>query len=137
MRRSYVVVYPTLRARTPIGAIRRYPAEWRSSSLSPPQNPYSWLDLAYSWQELWTMQLAHTDLAAASRRSLAWGRSAGGGKKRCVSPLHAAWFIQRSSVSTRWKKISTAAIVNPLVRTLRSALAAPPPGHPIRSATPD
>ncbi len=33
---------PTLRARTPIGAIRRKPAAWRSSSLSPPQNPYSW-----------------------------------------------------------------------------------------------
>ncbi len=30
------------RARTPIGAIRRKPAAWRSSSLSPPQKPYSW-----------------------------------------------------------------------------------------------
>ena len=30
-----------VRARTPIGAIRRKPAACRSSSLSPPQNPYS------------------------------------------------------------------------------------------------
>lgn len=37
---------PTLRARTPIGAIRRYPAAWRWSSDSPPQNPYSWLSRA-------------------------------------------------------------------------------------------
>lgn len=28
-------------ARIPIGAISRYPASWRSSSLSPPHRPYS------------------------------------------------------------------------------------------------
>jgi ribosomal protein L11 methyltransferase len=77
------------RARMPIGAIRRNPAAWRSSSDSPPQKPYSWLRRANSTHSTRTEQPAHTSWAAASRRSRACGRSAAVGKKRCVNPLHA------------------------------------------------
>ena len=59
------------RARTPIGAIRRKPAACRSSSLSPPQNPYSCWPRAKSRHVARTVQLAHTSRAVASRRSRA------------------------------------------------------------------
>lgn len=100
-------------ARMPIGAIRRYPASCRSSSLSPPHRPYSWCWRAKSLQATRTAQLAHTERAIASRLSRAWGRSAVRGKNRCVNPRHAALSIQRLSLRWSIDEKSAAAITSP------------------------
>ena len=72
------------RARTPIGAATVKPARWRSSSDSPPHIPYSRLARANCRHCGCTGHVPQRRRAWASRRTLACGRSARGGKKRWV-----------------------------------------------------
>ena len=80
----------------PMGAATVKPARWRSSSLSPAQKPYSWLLRANCRHWSTTGHWLQSWRARASRRARAWGRSALGGKKRGVRPLHAARSVQCS-----------------------------------------
>src|SRR5438270_4647194 len=62
----------------------------RSSSDSPPQNPYSRFSRAHRWHGSRTGQPRQSWRALASRRARASGRSPGAAKNRSVCPLQDA-----------------------------------------------
>ena len=103
VRRAAAADQPAWRlGTTPIGALRRKPALCRSSSLSPPQKPYSWFTRANSLQSPPTGQVRQIAAALASRGRRCSGRSPLAAKKRWVRPLHAAASIHaRSSAASR------------------------------------
>src|ERR671919_2376047 len=78
----------------PTGISTRNPAAARSSSDSPPQNPYSRCSRAQLRHGRITGQEWQIALALASRTSRASGRSPGGAKKTAVLPQHTASAIQ-------------------------------------------
>src|SRR5450756_1660137 len=90
----------------------RYPAAARSSSDSPPQNPYSRCSRAQSRHGSRTRQSRQIDRARPSRSTRVSGRSPAGAKNRLVWPTHAASVVQaRGPVKIRFDTVSIATVV--------------------------
>src|SRR6476469_6512996 len=89
----------------------RNPAAARSSSDSPPQNPYSRCSRAQSRHAISTSHSEQTERALPSRTARASGRSPAGAKNSSVRSVQAAWSVQdRGPVKISVDRLSAAMV---------------------------